>query len=297
MRIAVLLSFDRYRGFAGAERIKEEIVQAGHEAVELVEEQLSFSQEGATVTARYQGAEIGELACIIARPNFVEEPTLHVFAYEFLRLAGYEVLNGGTAALFVKNKLMQRAKLVEEGIATPRFATAFSPESALAAAERIGYPVVAKLSFGAIGKGVFFARDRQTLSPIVDYLAIRDGNPMIIEEFIEEATEGDLRVFVVGGEVIASMWRKATEGELRNNAHLGGVTSVVQITAEERALALASTKALGLDIAGVDILRSKNGPLIMEVNANPGFEALEAVSGVNVAKAIVDYAISRSTTM
>lgn len=294
MRIAVLLSFDRYRSFAGAERIKEEIIKAGHEAVELVEEHLSFAQEGEKVTARYQGEDLGSLDCIIARPNFVEEPTLHVFAYEFLRLAGYRVLNGETTTLYVKNKLMQRAKLVEEGIATPRFATAFSSESALAAAERIGYPVVAKLSFGAIGKGVFFARDRQTLSPIVDYLAVRDGNPMIIEEFIEEATEGDLRVFVVGGEVIASMWRKANEGELRNNAHLGGATSATEITAEERALALASTKALGLHIAGVDILRSKQGPLIMEVNANPGFEALEAVSGVNVAKAIVDYAISRA---
>ena len=146
-----------------------------------------------------------------------------------------------------------------------------------------------KVAFGTHGKGVFLAENIETLSPIVDYLTIRDGNPVIIEEFVAEAGRKDLRAFVIGDQVIAAMERTARDGDVRANASLGGVGRPVTLTDEEQQIAVKATKAFDLDLAGVDLLRSARGPLVIEVNANPGFEELTRATDIDVAGAIIEF--------
>ena len=165
------------------------------------------------------------------------------------------------------------------------------PESALEAAIQIGFPVIIKVAFGTIGKGIFYAPDQETFGPIVEYLAIRDRNPVIVQEFIKEADRKDLRVFVVGGKIVASMERCAPEGDVRANTSNGGTGKVVILTKEEQDLALRVADVFGLEIIGIDLIRSNRGPLVIEVNANPGFSELERATGIDVAKAIIEFAV------
>ena len=129
--------------------------------------------------------------------------------------------------------------------------------------------------------------------PIAEYLALRDGNPVIVQEFIKEAKTSDLRVFIVGGEVVAAMQRQAPSGDVRANTSNGGTGISVELTKTERELALSVTRLFELEVAGVDLIRSDRGPLVLEVNANPGFKELERVTGVDVADAIISYAAKR----
>jgi ribosomal protein S6--L-glutamate ligase len=119
-----------------------------------------------------------------------------------------------------------------------------------------------------------------------------DFSSLLIQEYVEEAAGKDLRVFIIGGKVIASMQRNAQGDEFRSNIALGGIGNVVQLTAEEEKISLAAAKALKLDFAGVDLLRSNRGPVVMEVNCNPGLEGITEVTGIDIAKEIVKYAIS-----
>lgn len=113
---------------------------------------------------------------------------------------------------------------------------------------------------------------------------------VMMQEFIAEAKGADIRIFVVGDEVVASMKRSAKEGEFRSNLHRGGSSSIAEITEEERKVALEAVKVLGLHVAGVDLLRSNNGPLILEVNASPGLEGIETTTHVDIAKKIIQFA-------
>ena len=112
---------------------------------------------------------------------------------------------------------------------------------------------------------------------------------ILVQEFIKEARGSDIRCFVVGDQVVASMMRTAKDGEFRSNLHRGGTAKIIEITAEERQAALDATKALGLNLAGVDMLRSSRGPLIMEVNSSPGLNGIETATGKDVAGMIIEY--------
>jgi len=174
----------------------------------------------------------------------------------------------------------------------PRWAIVHTVKEARRASALLGFPLIAKVAFGTWGAGVFYAENLETLQPIMHYLQVRDGNPVILETFIEEANRTDLRVFVVGGKIIAAMERKARPGDVRANTSIGGEGHTAQLTKDEERVALDAAHVSELDIAGVDILRSKQGPLVIEVNANPGFAELERVTGVNIAKTIIEFAIS-----
>jgi ribosomal protein S6--L-glutamate ligase len=163
--------------------------------------------------------------------------------------------------------------------------------TAVQCADEVRYPVIVKVPFGTKGKGVFYAPSEEVLRPIADYISVRDKNPFIVEEFIAEANRSDIRVFVIGGEVIAAMQLDAPAGDVRSNA--GGTGRSVELTDEECTIAIKATATMKLDIAGVDILRSNRGPLVMEVNANPGFKELERVTGIDVAKKIIEFAVKK----
>src|SRR3989338_8390604 len=129
----------------------------------------------------------------------------------------------------------------------------------------------------------------RSLAPIVDYLTKRERGPVKLQEYVSEANGKDIRIFVCGKKIIAAMKRSAKIGEFRANFHQGGSVSPVNLTEQEKKLAIKATQILGLDIAGVDILRTNNGTRIIEVNSNPGLEGISKATGVNVAAGVVDF--------
>lgn len=159
-----------------------------------------------------------------------------------------------------------------------------------------GFPVVIKLIEGTHGEGVMLARTREELVEILDLHHGMDKK-VIIQQFISEAEGEDLRAIVVNGEVVASMKRKAQNGEFRSNLHRGGSAIHVKLDAAEERTALKAALTLGLDVAGVDMLQSDNGPLLLEVNASPGLEGIEGTTKVDVAGKIVEYLESKYSFM
>lgn len=156
-----------------------------------------------------------------------------------------------------------------------------------------GAPLVVKLVEGT-GIGVVLAETRQAAESVID--AFRGLNAhILVQEYIAEAKGCDIRCLVVGNEVVAAIERRAKEGDFRSNLHRGGMATVAQISDEERAIAIKATQTLGLDAAGVDILRAARGPLVMEVNASPGLEGVETTTGVDVAGKMIAW-IERQAT-
>jgi len=141
---------------------------------------------------------------------------------------------------------------------------------------------------GTQGKGVVLAETDGAAESVIDAFREMDAN-ILVQEFIKEARGSDIRCFVIGDEVVASMKRTAKAGEFRSNLHRGGSAQVIAISKEERQAALDATKALGLNVAGVDLLRSDRGPLIMEVNSSPGLNGIETSTGKDVAGMIIEY--------
>ncbi len=279
----------------GAQRLREAAEARGHRVTRLYAPRFCFEYQGSEVHAWYEGDRFAEPDLIIYRPNFVEEPSLHTYVPEQLQSIGSRFLNGTPKIFEIKNKIIQHMRLAQAGIPMPRFALAKDPEATKGAVEQLGFPLIVKVSFGTHGKGVFYAGNWETLQPILDYLDVRDGNPVILEEFIAAAQGKDIRAFVVGGRVVAAMERMARQKDIRANASLGGVGTAVTLSPEDEALAIRAAQVFDLDIAGVDLIRSERGTLVLEVNANPGFRELEACTGIDVAGAIVDYAEQRTS--
>ncbi|MFT4728623.1 MAG: ribosomal protein S6--L-glutamate ligase [Granulosicoccus sp.] len=150
-----------------------------------------------------------------------------------------------------------------------------------------GAPVVIKLLEGTQGIGVVLAETTKAAESVIEAFMGLQAN-ILVQEFIKEAGGADVRCLVVGGKVVAAMKRQAAEGEFRSNLHRGGSASLVKITREERATAVNAAKTLGLSVAGVDLLRSDRGPLVMEVNSSPGLEGIETASGKDVAGIIIE---------
>ena len=272
-----------------SEMLEEAIIRRGHVCVKIYEPFLTFQSCKDKITIKHQANPLPILDVIICRPNFISEPSLHLYAPEIFALNGYRVINGLSAIKAGKNKIAQHIAFEKNKIPCPRWGVAQKSEDVVALANEIGYPVVLKVAFGTHGKGVFFTDKQETLKPIADYLAVRDRNPIIVEEYIAEAKRKDLRVFIVCGKIVAAMERSAPDGDVRANTSNGGIGSPVELNEKEADLALRAAKLFDLEIAGVDIIRSNRGPLLLEVNANPGFKELEKATGVDVAGAIVDY--------
>jgi len=283
----------------GSNRIHEAALAKGHEVHFLYEPLFEFgfglslsplSKEGSKGgSVRYDGSPLGEFDVIVARPAIVDEPSLHTVTADILKRAGYIVVNGMPTFSVSKNKLAQAMRLDEAKIAQPKSIIVRHPKNARAAAEELDYPVVIKMAFGTHGKGVFLAKDSETMQSIVDYLLVRDRNPVILQEFIAESRGKDLRALVVNNKVVAAMQRISQSNDFRANAHLDGVGEAVELSAEETELATDAAKAFELEIAGVDMIRSNRGTLVLEVNSNPGFEELEKATNIDVASKIVDF--------
>lgn len=290
MKIGILILSDSTSDkFTGVDRFEETAHELGHTVVRLYEPNfLLFESE-----LLYENKYLPQLDVIIVRPVFIEEPSLHHYVVETLIEKGYKVLNGGPNVSIAKNKIEQLRFFQKNNLPHPKSAITKNPEAALAAAKQISFPVIIKVAFGTIGKGIFYAPDQETFKPIVEYLALRDKNPVIVQEFIKEANRKDLRVFIVGEKIVAAMERSAPEDDVRANTSNGGTGKPVKLTEDEQRLALQTAGLFDLEILGVDLIRSNRGPLLIEVNANPGFSELERATGIDVARAIVNFAAQK----
>ena len=149
-----------------------------------------------------------------------------------------------------------------------------------------GAPLIIKLLEGTHGTGVVLAETKKAAESVINAFKSLKAN-LLVQEFVKEADNKDIRCFVVNGKVIASIMREAAPGEFRANVHRGATTKSIKITAQERTMAIKSVKVLGLDVAGVDIIRSKKGPLLLEVNSSPGLEGIEAATGKDIAREVI----------
>ena len=156
-----------------------------------------------------------------------------------------------------------------------------------------GAPVVIKMLEGTQGLGVVLAENKKAAQSVIEAFHGLHAR-IIVQEFIKEAKGADIRAFVVNGEVVGAMKRQARDGEFRSNLHRGGIATVVKLSRSEKATAIAAAKKLGLDVAGVDMLPSKRGPLIIEVNSSPGLEGIEAATKVDIAGKIIEFMEQKS---
>ncbi len=192
------------------------------------------------------------------------------------------------ALIMARDKLKCLQILSAGGIAVPKTVMAGMPEALPRLIDMLGgTPVVVKMLESTHGVGVVLAESRNTAISVVEAFT-KLGQPVMLQEFIEEAAGTDVRAFVVGKKVVASMLRQAQAGEFRSNLHRGASATPTELSPEEEETVLHAARLMNLEIAGVDILRSKRGPLVMEVNASPGLEGIETTTKVDIAGAIIE---------
>lgn len=236
----------------------------------------------------YKGAKLEEFDAVIPRIG----TSVTFYATAILRqfeMMGVFPLNESVAISRSKDKLRSLQLLSRKGIGMPATGFAHSPDDTQDLLKMVGgAPVVIKLLEGTQGVGVVLAETRKAAESVID--AFRGLNAhFLVQEFVKEAGGSDIRCFVIGDKVVAAMKRTAREGEFRSNLHRGGSAEIVRITPEERRTAVRAAKIMGLNVAGVDILRSSKGPQIMEVNSSPGLEGIENTTGKDIAGQIIDF--------
>jgi ribosomal protein S6--L-glutamate ligase len=188
-----------------------------------------------------------------------------------------------------RDKLRALQLLAAEGIGLPVTGFARSTRDIDGLIKLVGgAPLIIKLLEGTQGVGVVMAETNKAAESVIAAFEQLDAN-ILVQEFIKEAGGADIRAFVVDGRVVAAMMRQGPEGEFRSNLHRGGTAMKVKLTPEERSTAVRSAKILGLKVAGVDMLRSNHGPVVMEVNSSPGLEGIEKATGVDIASEIVEF--------
>ncbi|MBE0374219.1 ribosomal protein S6--L-glutamate ligase [Pseudoalteromonas flavipulchra NCIMB 2033 = ATCC BAA-314] len=204
-------------------------------------------------------------------------------------MMGVYPLNESVAITRSRDKLRSLQLLSRKGVGMPITGFASKPDDVKDLLEMVGgTPVVIKLLEGTQGIGVVLAETRKAAESVIEAFMGLKANIMV-QEYIKEAGGADIRCFVIGDRVIAAMKRQAQEGEFRSNLHRGGSATLVKITPEERRTAIAAAKAMGLNVAGVDLLRSERGPLVMEVNSSPGLEGIEKATGKDIASLIISF--------
>ncbi len=206
-----------------------------------------------------------------------------------LEMMGVYPLNESVAVTRSRDKLRSLQLLSRKNIGMPITGFANSPDDIPDLIKMVGgAPLVIKLLEGTQGIGVVLAETRKAAESVIEAFLGLNANIMV-QEYIKEAGGADIRCFVVGGKVVAAMKRQGAEGEFRSNLHRGGSASLIKLTPEERQTAVKAAKIMGLNVAGVDLLRAERGPVVMEVNSSPGLEGIERATGKDVADLIIQF--------
>ncbi|HZW77310.1 MAG TPA: 30S ribosomal protein S6--L-glutamate ligase [Flavobacteriaceae bacterium] len=244
-------------------------------------------------TIYYNGRTIDDADAVIPRigASVTFYGTAVVRQFEMMRVF---TTTESQALVRSRDKLRSLQVLARAGLGLPKTVfTNYSKNVKEIITQAGGAPVIIKLLEGTQGIGVILAETRKAAESVIEAFNNLQAR-VIVQEFIKEAGGADVRAFVVDGRVVGAMKRQAKEGEFRSNLHRGGTATVIKLTDEEETAALKAAKAMSLDIAGVDLLQSSRGPLILEVNSSPGLEGIEKATGKDIANEIIKY-IERNT--
>ncbi len=269
------------------QRILEAGEERGHEMVFLNIKQCYMKLDANEPEAHYRGGKVlGELDAVITRIR----PSMTFYGCALARQfesMGVYTINTSAAVTQSRDKLFSLQLLLKNGVSIPTSGFANSPMDTNDLIDMVGgAPLIVKLLEGTQGRGVVLAETKKAAESVINAFKTLNAN-LLVQQFIREADGKDLRCFVIDGKVVASIERTAAPGEFRANIHQGGSASIVKISPKERALAIKAAKTLGLKVAGVDIIRSQNGPLLLEVNSSPGLEGIETATGKDVAGTMI----------
>jgi ribosomal protein S6--L-glutamate ligase len=290
VRIAIL---SRRASLYSTNRLREAAEARGHEAavVDYLRCYMNIASHRPQVI--YQGKPL-EVDAVIPRIGASQTFYGTAVVRQFEMMKVYSV-NESQAISRSRDKLRCMQLLSRRGIGLPVTGFAHSTKDVKGVIEVVGgAPLVVKLLEGTQGIGVVLCETNKAAESVIEAFRGMDAN-ILVQEFIKEAAGADIRAFVVGDKVVASMMRQGAEGEFRSNLHRGGTAREVKITPEERTTAVRSAKAMGLRVCGVDLLRSNHGAVVMEVNSSPGLEGIEAATGVDVAGKIIEYIESNAS--
>jgi len=285
MKIAVLST---NRNLYSTRRLMEAGKERGHEMVVINHKRCYMNITSHSPGIHYNGTSIEGVDAIIPRIGASVSFYGTAVVRQFEMMGVYSV-NESVAITRSRDKLRALQLLSRKGIGLPVTGFANSPDDTEDLLQFVGgAPVVIKLLEGTQGVGVVLAETRQAAESVIEAFSGLKANFMV-QEFIKEAKGADLRCLVVGDKVVASMKRQGKEGEFRSNLHRGGSARLIKITPEERSTAVRSAKVMGLNVAGVDLLRSNHGPVVMEVNSSPGLEGIEKATDKDVAGLIIQF--------
>ncbi len=287
MNIAILSNGN---GNYSTKRLKEEAILRGHTVKIIKYRDCYASIEKNNPAVSYKGEDLTNFDAIIPRiaSNMTRYGTAIV---RQLEMQGVYTPSSSIAITRSRDKLRSLQLLAKAGVGIPKTIVSRNSADIDDLIDKAGgTPVIIKLARGTHGNGVVLAETKKAAKSVLQalYITNEDGTNVLLQEFVKESAGTDIRAFVVGGRVIASMQRKSLDDDFRSNLHKGGEGTIIKLTEEETKMAIKAAKAMGLNVAGVDMMRSERGPLILEVNASPGF-GIEKVTGRNVAAPIIEY--------
>lgn len=284
MKIGIL---SRKASLYSTTRLREAAEQRGHDVSVIDFLRCSMGLMGKTSSIKYRGEDLHVDAVI---PRIGASVTFYGTAVvRQFETMGVYTLAGSAAISVSRDKLCSNQILARTGLGLPITAFARSVKDTDSVIEMVGgAPLVIKLHEGTQGNGVVLAQTKKAAESVIDAFRQLDAN-ILVQEFVGEAGGKDLRCLVVGGRVVAAMVRHSAPGDFRSNLHRGGKGEAAKLTTKERRTAVRAAKALGLNVAGVDLLRSERGPLVLEVNSSPGLEGIETTTGVDVAGEIIEF--------
>lgn len=285
MKIAIL---SRDIRLYSTRRLVEAAEERGHHAIVLDHTKCYMALEQGVPSIHYKGKEIEKVDAVIPRigASVTFYGTAIVRQFEMMNVFS---ANPSQAITRSRDKLRSMQILAKAGLGMPKTGFANHINDVDDLINMVGgAPLVIKLLEGTQGIGVVLAETTKAAQSVIEAFHGLDAD-ILIQEFIKEAKGADIRAFVVNGRIVGAMKRQAKEGEFRSNLHRGGTSSLINLTMKERYTALKAAKVLGLSIAGVDMLQSSRGPLIMEVNSSPGLEGIERATGEDIAGKIIEY--------
>ena len=285
MKIAVL---SRNKNLYSTRRLIEAAEARGHEVFTYDVLRCYMNITSMRPSIHYKGENLTGFNAVVPRigasVTFYGTAVLRQF-----EMMGVYPLNESVAITRSRDKLRSLQLLARKGIGLPVTGFAHSPDDIEDMLNMVGgAPAVIKLLEGTQGIGVVLAETKKAAESVIEAFMGLKAN-ILIQEFIKEAGGADIRCLVVGGKVVAAMKRQGKEGEFRSNLHRGGSAAVVRLTPEERSTAVRAATIMGLNVCGVDILRSNHGPVVMEVNSSPGLEGIESATGKDVAGLIIEF--------
>ncbi len=290
MKIAIL---SRRAQLYSTRRLEEEAKKRGHQVkiIDTLRCYMNITSKNPSI--HYKGKILDTFDAVIPRIG----ASITFYGAALVRqfeTMGVFVANDSIAITRAQDKLRSLQLLSRKGVGLPITGFAYSPDDIQDLISMVGGPpLVIKILEGTRGIGVVLAETQQAATSVIEaFLDLQ--SQIMVQEYVKEAKSADIRCFVVDGKVIAAMERRAKIGDFRSNIHRGGTTHLAKLADEERLTAIHATKIIGLHVAGVDLLRSNRGPLVMEVNSSPGLEGIEKATKKNIAEIIIKFIEKKS---